>query len=268
MVEPRVLLRALCPTRPGELRVLGEDGSFWERLERELRGAPVDDGGARLAPQPVDRRCEGFAGVAGDLFTSGAAVLVAVADVPRRRRGLEDIVAGLAAGGMDVASWASIAANPALAGCADHLVALDPPPGGRADPMLRAGPRAHLAWGPAESEFALCAYRATLDLRPALTDAYRALRTLPQGAGPDAVETALAGDGRYPRTPETCARLVNVLAELELIEFDLDQRACRMHEGVRAELTRSTAFRACGEHLAGVERALAAELPRTPARAA
>src|SRR5918992_881904 len=39
MVEPRVILRALCPTKPGELRVLGEDGSFWERLERELRGS-------------------------------------------------------------------------------------------------------------------------------------------------------------------------------------------------------------------------------------
>jgi hypothetical protein len=268
MVEPRVLLRALCPTKPGQLRVLGQDGSFWEQLERALRGAPVDDVGARLGPEPVDRRCEGFAGVAGDLFTSGADVLVAVADVPRRRQGLEDIVAGLAPGGMAVASWVSFAADPGLARCADHLVALDPPPGGRADPMLRAGPRAHLAWGPTESEFALCVYRAELDLRPALTDAYRALRALPQGAGPDAVETALVGGGRYPRTPETCARIVTVLAELALMEFDLDRRACLVQDGARADLTSSPAYRACAERLAAIEHALAAELPGARARAA
>ena len=44
MVEPRVILRALCPTRPGKLRVLGEDRSFWERLERAL--APTDHAAA------------------------------------------------------------------------------------------------------------------------------------------------------------------------------------------------------------------------------
>ena len=272
MVEPRVILRALCATQPGELRVLGEGGSFWERLERAL-GAPLPP--AASAPEvgeaarPADRRCEGFVGVAGDLFTSGAAVLVAVADVPRRRQGLEEIVAGLAPGGMAVASWTAIAADPELARAADHLVALDPPPGGRADPLLRSGPRAHLAWGPAEAEFALCVYRAELDLRPALADAYRALRALPDTATPDDVERALAGSGRYPRPPESCARLLAVLDELELVELVLDRRSCRVREGVRADLNRSSAFRASSDRLAAIERALAAELPqRAAARAA
>jgi single-stranded-DNA-specific exonuclease len=292
MVEPRVILRALCPTKAGELRVLGEEGSFWERLERALRaptlgeangagraGEPagrvregagrVRERTARVGGEPVDRRCEGFAGVAGDLFTSGAAVLVAVADVPRRRRGLEEIVAGLAPGGMAVASWAAIAADPGLIRSADHVVALDPPPGGRADPLLRAGARAHLAWGPAEAEFALCVYRAELDLRPALTDAFRALRALPESSGPDALETALTGTGRYPRTPECCARMLAVLDELELVELAMERRSCRVREGIRADLTRSSAFRACGERLAAIEGALVAELPRrTAARAA
>jgi hypothetical protein len=207
--------------------------------------------------------------VAGDLFTSGAAVLVAVADVPRRRRGLEEIVAGLAPGGMAVASWAAIEADPELLRSADHVVALDPPVGGRADPMLRAGPRAHLAWGPAEAEFALLVYRAELDLRPALTEVFRALRALPDGAEPEVVEAALAGTGRYPRTPECCARLLVVLAELGLVELDVAGRSCRIREGIRAELPRSSTYRACSERLATVERALAAELPRRPsARAA
>jgi single-stranded-DNA-specific exonuclease len=268
MVEPRVILRALCPTKPGELRVVGEDGSFWERVERAMHGRDRAAPATGIAGEPVDRRCEGFAGVAGDLFTSGAGVLVAVADVPRRRRGLEAIVAGLAEGGMAVASWAALAADPALLRSVEHVVALDPPPGGHAHPLLRAGPRAHLAWGPAESEFALLVYRTSLDLRPALTDAYRALRALPEDAGPEAVEEALAGNGRYPRTPETCALLLAVLSELELVEFDLDRRTCRVRDGIRADLERSSMYRACAARLAAIEHALEAELPHARVRAA
>src|SRR5215213_5652436 len=134
VVEPRVILRALCPTEPGEIAALGESGPFWE----ELRAALADE----LAPDPgaggvvEDRRGEGFAGVAGDLFSSGEAVLVAVADVPRRKAGLEAVVAGLSDGPMPVVSWAALALRPELADGFDHLVALDPPPRGAADPLL------------------------------------------------------------------------------------------------------------------------------------
>jgi single-stranded-DNA-specific exonuclease len=267
VVEPRTILRALCPTRAGELRVLGEEGTFWERLRAALEegsgDAPALRGGA--APEPIDRRREGFAGVAGDLFTSGESVLVAVADVPRRRQGLEQIVAGLAPDGMAVASWSAIAADPRLAGGHDHLVALDPPPGGLADPLLRQGTRAHLAWGPAEAEFALSVWRAELGLRPALADAYRLLRQLPPDADPDAIQAALQGAGRYPRAPVACARLVAVLTELALIEFCAGPPGCRVLEARRVDLQGSGAYRACVERLAVIERALATELPASVA---
>jgi single-stranded-DNA-specific exonuclease len=186
VAEPRVILRALCPTPPGEVETLGEGGTFWDEL-RTAFGAS-DRLNASAAPlgvtdgQVEDRRREGFAGVAGDLFSSGESVLVAVADVPRRRAGLEAVVAGLAHGPMPVVSWAGLAAGPELAAPFEHLVALDPPPGGIADPLLNATSRAHLAWGPAEAEFAMAAYRAALDLRPQLTELYRALRELPHEA--------------------------------------------------------------------------------------
>jgi single-stranded-DNA-specific exonuclease len=286
MVEPRVILRALCPTRPGELRVLGEEGSFWERLGRafERYGVSAETPGpdrgfpsealATAQPldrrfpsevlataQPLDRRREGFAGVAGDLFTSGEPVLVAVADVARRRAGLEAVVAGLAHGGMAVAAWSAIAARPELARAFAHLVALDPPPGGFADPLLRGRSGVHLAWGPAEAEFALCVWRAELELRSTLTETYRALRGLPQAAGPEVVERALSGDGRYPRRPEHCALLLAVLRELGLVEVSVERRSCRVLEGVRAELERSGVYRACNARLEQIERALAPELP-------
>ena len=270
MVEPRVILRALCPTQPGRLRVLGEDAPFWERFARALAPAEATQiGHTPAARAPVDRRGEGFAGVAGDLFTSGEHVLVAVANVERRRSGLEQVVAGLAAGAMPVASWSALEASPNVAADFEHLVALDPPPRGVADPLLRLGPRASLAWGPAEAEFALLVWRAELDLRPALADAYRALRDLPQGADPDLLRQALRGSGRYPRTPEQCARLALVLSELGVVELELDPLRCCVNVTTRRDLESSPTFRLSRERLRMIERTLEAETrPLVPARAA
>ncbi len=278
VVEPRTILRALCPTRPGELRVLGEEGEFWESVREALAREADAPAAEPLAPAtslgaagaaPVDRRREGFAGVAGDLFTSGERVLVAVADVERRRQGLEQIVAGLAPEGMPVASWSAIDGDPRLAAAHDHLVALDPPPGGVGDPLLRQGIPAQMAWGPAEAEFALQVYRSQLDLRPALASVYRALRELPPQAAPAALRQALVGDGRYPRTPLVCARLLTVLTELGLVELTFDPPACRVLQAQRTDLEHSAAYRAAAERLAAIEQALAAELPaQAPARVA
>jgi single-stranded-DNA-specific exonuclease len=266
VVEPRTILRALCPTGSGELEVLGEDGSFWELLARARQPAPTPAG---TGPEPVDRRREGFAGVAGDLFSSGERVLVVVANVQRRRRGLEEIVAGLACQGMAVAGWSSLEADPRLSAAHDHVVALDPPPGGAADPLLRAGPTAHMAWGPAEAEFALQVNRAELDLRPALADAYRRLRELPPDLHADEIERALAGSGRYPRTAQSCERIVRVLVELELIDMSIDPPSCRVLDSQGTELGRSPTYRACLDRLTAIERALAPELPsQDAARAA
>ena len=259
IVEPRVILRALCPTEAGEIRALGEGESFWDGVRTAL-------GLTEPAPPPVggvveDRRREGFAGVAGDLFSSGESVLVAVADVPRRRAGLESVVAGLSDGPMAVVSWGALAGRPELAHGFGHLVALDPPPGGAADPLLGAAPRAHLAWGPAEAEFAIAAYRAALDLRPQLAEVYRALRELPPDAPAPELEAAIRGACRYPRNPSDCARLLSVLIELGLVELDLDAPSCRVPDTGRADLELSRAYRAARERLEAAERALAPELP-------
>jgi hypothetical protein len=225
--------------------------------------AAADANASAAAPAAVieDRRREGFAGVAGDLFSSGEAVLVAVADVPRRRAGLEAVVAGLSEGPMPVVSWAALADRPELAEGFGHLVALDPPPGGVADPLLGSAPRAHLAWGPAEAEFAIAAYRAALDLRPQLAEVYRSLRELPPDAPPADLEHALAGAGRYPRSALACARLTRVLTELGLVELDLATPSCRVIGGVRSDLELSPTYRAAAEDLAAAEGALAPELP-------
>jgi hypothetical protein len=57
-----------------------------------------------------------------------------------------------------------------------------------------------------------------------------------------------------------------VLSELAVVEFTPDPPACRVLEADRTDLGRSAAYRACGERLAAIERALAADLP-TPVAA-
>ena len=262
-VAPRVVLRAAWPTGRGTVRALGEEAPFWERLARELRADPA---GPRLPPPsrpPRDRRGEGFTGVVGDLLTSGERVLVAVADLPRRRGSLEELVAGLG-GALDVASWAALAARPEVCSEFQHVVALDPPP---AAAPLPGDQVLHLAWSPADVEFALAVWRAELDLRPALADAWRALRSLTEPSVA-ALERALRGGGRYPRSPECCGRLVRVLTELGLIELDVAEPTSRVVRTERTELERSPAYRAYRERLSLIERALGSELPAAAAEAA
>jgi single-stranded-DNA-specific exonuclease len=254
VVEPRVVLRALCPTLPGSLRLLGDHDPFWERLRRELDRDPLDLPAVPEGPGEVrNRRGQGFAGLAADLITSGEAVLVGVADVPRRRASLEALIAGVSSGGLAVVSWSALERDPKLAAGFEHLVALDPPPGGLADPLLRLAGLGHAAWGAPEAEFALAVWTAELELRPALVDAWRRLR-----AG-ETIDSALCGSGRYPRSPECCGRLLRVLTELGLVDFDPAAPACRMIPASRTELERSASYRVYRQRLAAIARALEGE---------
>ena len=259
-VEPRVQLRALCPPATGTLRVLGEEQPFWTRVRAEFVRAD-EMPPPRPAPGTVlDQRGDGVAGIAGDLLSSGEHVLVAVADVPRRRVSLETLLAGMAPGPcLDVASWSAL--TPGAPSAFGHLVALDPPPAGMSDPLLRLAAVGHAAWGPAEVEFALNVWRMELELRPALADAFRALRALAPGAPEEQLERALCGAGPYPRGAECCARILRVLTELGLVELALDEPRCSVIQGVRSDLELSPSYRAYRERLAGIERALAGELP-------
>ena len=127
---------------------------------------------------------------------------------------------------------------------------------------MRAAPLGHMAWGPAEAEFALEVWRAELELRPVLTATWRALRSLEEPSG-DGLADALRGAGRHPRSPECCARLLTVFGELGLIEYVASARggpACRLVGSARADLERSATYRRSRELLSAIERALPDEL--------
>jgi len=266
-VEPRVVLKTLSPTRAGTVIDVGGDAALHDTIATELACDPSawwpEIPAAPLSPRPhSDRRGEGFAGIAGDLLTSGESVLVLVADVARRRAGLERMVAGMAADeNLHVASWDAVGADPTLARASDHILALDPPPvaGGLTllDLACADGAMAHVAWGAPEQEFALACWRERLALRPALIEIWRALDGAGELSGPR-LEQALRGAGAYPRCGSHCGALVRVLCELGLAIWDTAGEVPRLVRGSseRTDLDRSSAYRAYSERLAVAERYL------------
>lgn len=261
-VEARVVLRGLSPTPAGSVRALG-GRELWEGVAAELEADPARwwpaRPGLRAARALRERHGEGLAGLAGDLLTSGQTVLAVVADVDRRRAGLERTVAGMAPAGLAVAAWDALARAPALAEPYAHLLVVDPPPVAAGLDLLAAAPGAgfaHLAWGAAETEFALAAWRHELDVRPPLAVLWRALAAEGGLTGP-ALESALRGGGAHPRSPALAGRMLRVLAEAGLAEVDLDARAVAVASTERTALDRSPAFRAYSQRLAAVEAHLA-----------
>src|SRR5439155_21865625 len=250
-VEARLVLCALCPTETGRCELV--DIPFWDAIEAELERDPAVWRPAEGAPvrQSRDRRGAAFAGLAGDLLSSGEGVLVVCADAARRAPALEPLIGGLARGGarLALASWDALATRPDLAEPFDHLVALDPPPAPAGEGLV-----GYLAWGPAEVEYALAAARAGLELREPLAELYRALRDARTLAG-DELERALRGDGAHPRSPALCGRLVRVLVELGHGAYE--GRGCRFVETNPVGIESSAAYRAYRERLAGAERYLA-----------
>ena len=278
VVEPRLLLRALRESEAGECEVIGEEESLWEAIEREL--GPRLSLAAEAAARPralYDRRGEGFAGTVGDLVSRGERVLVVCADVPRRRPAIEEVVGGLGRSlrgarregePLAVVAWGALERDPGLARPFPHVVALDPPndPHGErllvtgSGPDARAqGTTAHACWGRPEVDFARRAAHAHLDLRPPLASAYRALREQGERVAAEALERALRGEGSHPRDASTCARLLRVLVELELLSYTPRAEggpACRLALTRRTELDRSATYRDSLARLDGARRYL------------
>jgi single-stranded-DNA-specific exonuclease len=288
-VEPRLVLRALCPTEPGDCHPVVEERPFMEAFERELgreRVAPARvssaaavaaaaspaaaPGAAPPAREVRDRRGEGFAGVAGDILSSGESVAIVCCDTGRRRAGLELVIGGIvrAVGEGDVdcpaiVGWDDLVERPELAAPYRHLVALDPPlDEGAVDALARAGGKGflHMGWGPGEIDFTLAWARAELDLRPIVTALFRALRD----PGPTDLESRLTA---LTASPRACARALRVLVELGLaaVEHTGDGIACRLAPGAgRTRIELSETYEACQVRLRRAE----AALRPAPARAA
>jgi hypothetical protein len=220
-VEARPVLRALCATQAGEVRLAD----------------PAHADGTR----PVwDRRGQGIAGVAGELLQSGDLVVAMCGDASRRRDGL-GLIAGLAPSGrLELAEWGQTV-DPAA-----HILAIDPPaaeePPGGSGLLVKA-------WGIPEVQFALSVAEQAGNLRVPLAEVYRALRDAGGFAEGEQLQAILGG------RPEC---LLDIISELGL--GTVAPGSCRLDlDAPKADLDASPTYAAAQRRLAQARIALRAE---------
>src|SRR5262249_18960992 len=166
-------------------------------------------------------------------------VLAVCADVQRRLAGLSE-----RAGGFALISYHALLFRPETVAGFEHLVALDPPASPAAAALLRTGVRfTHLSWGAAELRVAEPIHALECGLRASLVALYRSLRVRGRVTGEE-LERLLRGDGPHGRPARLAARLVKVLAELELVSLDRDLPALAIAGTAPTSLERSPAYRA------------------------
>jgi single-stranded-DNA-specific exonuclease len=205
----------------------------------ELDGPRSDDPAPAAGNVILDRRGESALAVLADALSAQGGVLAVCADAPRRLGGLSPRV-----GGFSLISYHALRRRPQTTAAFTHVVALDPPSSGADSARLNAGVRfTHLAWGEPELRFAEQMHELEYGLRASLVALYRGLRLRERVTGQE-LEHLLRGDGEHGRPARLAARLVRVLAELELVSLDRDLPALAIAGSAPTELERSPAYRA------------------------
>jgi single-stranded-DNA-specific exonuclease len=258
---------------------------WWERLEHEAERVSAGQPGALLGVraaegrrrEPIDRRGGAAVASLAELISSGESVLAVCADAARRaklassaadprrfgsslpriaccRCGSESLDAALRSSegaGLVLVDWTVLARRPDAAPHFRHVVVIDPAPSEALESLVWVDAEAHgflhLAYGPAELQLTERLLAREWDLRPPIAEIWRALAETGGEAEGAALRAALEGASDYPRTPETAARCVRVLCELELCEWlpDRASGALRVLSSERTDLGRSRAYGAC-----------------------
>ncbi len=244
-VEPRLVLGHARPCAPEAIEVLGEPEDYLAAA-LDAREAAREGRGVEAHPAPavadkrivLDRRGHSPLAVLRDAVAAGGEVLGVCSDAPRRLSGLSARVGGFA-----LISYHALERDPVIAERFVHLVALDPPASARARELLAGGGGfAHLAWGEPELRFAQQMHELEYGLRASLVAFYRALRLRGRVTGQE-LEHLLRGDGPHARPARLAARLIKVLAELELVSLDRDLPALAIAGAAPTALERSPAYR-------------------------
>jgi single-stranded-DNA-specific exonuclease len=230
--------------------VLGEPGDYIAAVlgepgpDASLDPEPDPHASPRAARLPadartmLDRRGQSPLAVLADACVGGGRVLTVCADAPRRLTGL-----GSRTGGFALISYHALARDPRLSAPFEQLVALDPPASAEGRAALGGGSGfTHLAWGEPELRFAQQMHELEYGLRGSLVALYRSLKLRGRTTGEE-LEHLLRGDGPHGRPARLAARLIKVLAELELVSLDRNLPALELAGAAPTALERSPAYR-------------------------
>jgi single-stranded-DNA-specific exonuclease len=247
--EPRLNLQHAQPCKPEAITLIGEDGSYLERVWSELEIDPSE-----LAKAPADEprrnvhdlRRGGIAGTLMRLVASGEPVLVLCADAHLRMAHMAATIGGFA-----LCSYATLEREPQITKDYVHVALLDPPESSNAKRLALSGEEdghAHLLWGDPEIDFAGRILEREHNLRPGLAEVYRELREVESAEGPDLQEIlsgvkARGASQTTGRPASLACELVRVLEELELLELDRGKQKITLATPRRTKLERSASFR-------------------------
>jgi single-stranded-DNA-specific exonuclease len=301
-VEPRVVLRELYPLEDKIPAAVVPhscecgDAEWWQRFEaelsRELGGvASLSTTGLQTRHAASERAAvHGGGSVSAsiaELVSSGAGVLAVAADASRRSAlasgatGLArfnggaaliachrcggEAIAGLearAGGGLALTDYSALELAPQLAEAFEHVVLVDAPNSDRDGAVPGAGYQ-HELYAGFKQDFALEVLAARAPSRQTVAAVFRALREAGEARGPE-LRAALAGAGPYPLCPETAARCLRVLRELDLVrgEVAAGDGTLGVVSSGGTDLERSTAFRAYSDEFSEARRFL--ERPKLP----
>jgi single-stranded-DNA-specific exonuclease len=266
-----------------------EDAEWWLRFDTEL-GRPLP-AVAHLSPIGQQKRHEGgertlvrgarsATATIAELVSSGAGVLAVCADASRRaalaggatglarfnggaariacHRCGEAHVAALAEraeSGLALVDFAALERESGLASRFEHVVLVDPPRGPGDETRVGLAPRGspsflHELWTESERRFSLAGVEWQAPSREAVATIFKSLREAGECDG-SALREALSGGGPHPLAPETAARCLRVLTELELVRGTPagGEGAVGVVSSEGTKLERSTAFRAYSEEL-------------------
>jgi single-stranded-DNA-specific exonuclease len=259
-VEPRLLLRHARACAPEPIEVLGEPADYLAALLTELDTPTerlVSERGGGGGHVVLDRRGESALAVLTDALAVGGPVLAVCADVPRRLSGLSARIGGFA-----LISYHALALAPETTAGFAQVVALDPPASAEAQMLLHCGGRiTHLVWGEPELRFAQQMHELEYGLRASLVALYRSLRPRGRVTGQE-LERLLRGDDPHGRPARLAARLIRVLAELELVSLDRDLPALAIAGMAPTSLERSPAYRVYARRYEDGRRFLSSANPR------
>jgi hypothetical protein len=153
-----------------------------------------------------------------------------------------------AAAALVLADWTALARRPTAPERFRHVVLVDPAPSDALEELAASGAGfVHLAFGPAEVQFAERVLTQDWNLRAAIGEIWGSLTAAGgSAAGPD-LRLILGGSSRYPRAAEVAGRCVRVLCELGLCRWTSDSAApsLRVLSSDRTDLGRSRAYIAC-----------------------
>jgi single-stranded-DNA-specific exonuclease len=264
-VEARLLLGHARRCVSGPIEALDEPEDYLRAVLDELDASEPDwarprEQRASTTRTLLDRRGESALAVLSDALATGGPVLAICADVTRRLRGLSTRI-----GGFSLTSYHALARDQEITTRFPQLVELDPPSSAFAAQLLASGcGYTHLAWGEPELRFAQQMHELEYGLRAPLVALYRSLRRRRRVAGEE-LEHLLRGDGPHDRPARLAARLIKVLAELELVSLDRNLLAPELAGSAPTALERSASYRAYAQRYEDGRRYLSSANPRPSA---